>query len=140
MEMALSFLTLAVEELASAARFYEQGLGLVRRPSQSGLLLYPLGGLTLALLRRADLAVEIGLGSPGPLPAGAHPGLLLSLNLPSDEAVRAAFTRAVAAGARPLSSPQLRPWGGFRGTFLDPQGFPWELCHNPKWTGSASPA
>lgn len=135
MEGRLSFITLAVRDLPGAARFYEQGLGLIRRPSSSGLLLFALGDLTLALLERSNLAEEIGLGTVEAPVAPAFPGLLLSLNLPSDEAVRAAHARALAAGAQPLAAPATRPWGGFRGTFLDPEGFPWELCHNPKWSG-----
>ncbi len=28
-------------------------------------------------------------------------------------------------------------WGGYSGIFLDPDGHPWEIAHNPNWTFAA---
>ena len=25
-------------------------------------------------------------------------------------------------------------WGGYSGMFVDPDGYPWEVAHNPRWT------
>jgi uncharacterized protein len=25
-------------------------------------------------------------------------------------------------------------WGGYSGVFVDPDGHPWEVAHNPSWT------
>ena len=25
-------------------------------------------------------------------------------------------------------------WGGYSGVFVDPDGHPWEIAHNPHWT------
>jgi hypothetical protein len=25
-------------------------------------------------------------------------------------------------------------WGGYSGVFIDPDGHPWEVAHNPSWT------
>jgi predicted lactoylglutathione lyase len=25
-------------------------------------------------------------------------------------------------------------WGGYSGVFIDPDGHPWEIAHNPGWT------
>ena len=25
-------------------------------------------------------------------------------------------------------------WGGYSGVFSDPDGHPWEVAHNPRWT------
>jgi uncharacterized protein len=25
-------------------------------------------------------------------------------------------------------------WGGYSGIFVDPDGHPWEVAHNPRWT------
>ena len=25
-------------------------------------------------------------------------------------------------------------WGGYSGVFIDPDGHPWEVAHNPHWT------
>jgi uncharacterized protein len=28
-------------------------------------------------------------------------------------------------------------WGGYSGVFVDPDGHPWEVAHNPHWTVAA---
>jgi uncharacterized protein len=28
-------------------------------------------------------------------------------------------------------APSRTPWGGYTGVFLDPDGHPWEVAHNP---------
>lgn len=153
----LSFLTLGVLDPARARRFLEHALGFEPLPSRSGLVLFRSGSLTLALHPRADLARESGWppptppwaatppapsspqasatspGEPGAIEAGAaFPGLLLSINLPDRASVEGCFARCLAAGATPLSPPAERPWGGFVAILRDPEGFPWELCHNPR--------
>ena len=25
-------------------------------------------------------------------------------------------------------------WGGYSAVFIDPEGHPWEVAHNPRWT------
>ena len=42
-----------------------------------------------------------------------------------------AYAAAIAAGATPLKPPQPAFWGGYTAYFADPDGFPWELAHNP---------
>lgn len=153
----LSFLTLGVLDLARARRFLEHALGFEPLPSRSGLVLFRGGSLTLALHPRADLARETGWPPPTPPPAAppaspsrpqasatspggpgaseagaAFPGLLLSINLPDRASVEGRFARCLAAGATPLCPPAERPWGGYIATLRDPEGFPWELCHNPR--------
>ena len=44
-----------------------------------------------------------------------------------------------ASWSRPHSATIGRPgaetfWGGYAGVFLDPDGHPWEVAHNPHWT------
>jgi hypothetical protein len=31
-------------------------------------------------------------------------------------------------------------WGGYSGVFVDLDGYPWEVLHNPAWTLSAEGA
>ena len=57
--------------------------------------------------------------------------MTLAINLPSREAVDAAFAHALACGASPLVAPEDVFWGGYRGYFADPDGHAWELAHNP---------
>ena len=41
---------------------------------------------------------------------------------------------ARAAGARIAREPGETFWGGYSGVFVDPDGHPWEVAHNPHWT------
>ena len=39
-----------------------------------------------------------------------------------------------AAGATIGREPGPTFWGGYSGVFIDPEGHPWEVAHNPGWT------
>ncbi len=41
---------------------------------------------------------------------------------------------ATAAGARIGRAGAPTEWGGYSGVFIDPDGHPWEVAHNPGWT------
>ena len=41
---------------------------------------------------------------------------------------------ARAAGATIGREPGETFWGGYSGVFIDPDGYPWEVAHNPHWT------
>ncbi|HLH28869.1 MAG TPA: VOC family protein, partial [Acidimicrobiales bacterium] len=43
------------------------------------------------------------------------------------EQAREAGARIGRGGARTF-------WGGYSGIFVDPDGHPWEVAHNPVWT------
>jgi uncharacterized glyoxalase superfamily protein PhnB len=38
------------------------------------------------------------------------------------------------AGATIAREPDATFWGGYSGVFVDPDGHPWEVAHNPGWT------
>ena len=48
--------------------------------------------------------------------------------------------RAREAGARIGREPAETFWGGYSGVFVDPDGHPWEVAHNPRWTITAEGA
>ncbi len=60
-------------------------------------------------------------------------GITLALNLGSLEEVDAAIEEARAAGATIGREPAETFWGGYSGVFVDPDGHPWEIAHNPHW-------
>ena len=46
----------------------------------------------------------------------------------------AVLAQAAAAGGT-ISRPGAETfWGGYSGVFVDPDGHPWEVAHNPHWT------
>jgi uncharacterized glyoxalase superfamily protein PhnB len=50
------------------------------------------------------------------------------------ETPRAVIAEARAAGARIAREPAETFWGGYSGVFVDLDGHPWEVAHNPYWT------
>jgi uncharacterized glyoxalase superfamily protein PhnB len=48
--------------------------------------------------------------------------------------VDATIKEARGAGARIAREPGETFWGGYAGVFVDPEGHPWEVAHNPHWT------
>ena len=54
--------------------------------------------------------------------------------------VDAVLAEAEAAGARITRAAGTMFWGGYSGGFVDPDGHPWEVPHNPAWTLEADGA
>jgi uncharacterized glyoxalase superfamily protein PhnB len=61
----------------------------------------------------------------------------LAYNARSPEEVDAVIAEAQAAGATVGRAGAPTFWGGYSGIFIDPDGHPWEVAHNPGWTIAA---
>jgi uncharacterized protein len=66
--------------------------------------------------------------------SGGWGGVTLAQNVGSPEEVDAILAQARAAGAAIPRSGAETFWGGYSGVFVDPDGHPWEIAHNPGWT------
>jgi uncharacterized protein len=55
-------------------------------------------------------------------------------NRGSPAEVDAVLEAAGAAGATIGRPGAMTFWGGYSGIFIDPDGHPWEVAHNPGWT------
>ncbi len=65
---------------------------------------------------------------------GGYGGVTLAYNARGRAEVDAVIEEARAAGARIGREPAETFWGGYSGVFVDPDGHPWEVAHNPHWT------
>ena len=86
-------------------------------------------GLILALWDRGKLAEDSGVED-----GGGWGGVTLAYNVGSPAEVDAVLAEARAAGAIIARSGAATFWGGYSGVFIDPDGHPWEVAHNPGWT------
>ncbi|MDQ0512024.1 VOC family protein [Ancylobacter amanitiformis] len=124
----VSLVTLGVVDLARSIAFYE-ALGLARRLREAdGVAFFAAGAVVLSLYPRHELAAEAGVVPGRP---GAFGGMALACNRMSPAEVDATLIRAVAAGGRALRPAQPTFWGGYSGYVADPDGYPWEIAHNP---------
>lgn len=128
MEQRLNFVTLAVADVNVSRRFYVDGLGWTASfEAADEVLFLPVGsGLILSLWSRAGFAAEVG-SEPA---AGVAP-LTLAHNVANPAEVDAVLEDARAAGAPTVQAGTAREWGGYSGYFTDPDGFHWEVAHNP---------
>jgi uncharacterized protein len=127
-EQRLSLVTLGVADLAVARRFYE-ALGWSEIPRAEGVVFFQAGCMVVALWGRDELAVDSGV-----VDGGGWGGVTLAHNVRSREAVDTVIREARAAGAWIAREPGETFWGGYSGVFVDPDGHPWEVAHNPYWT------
>ena len=129
MEQRVSLVTLGVSDLARAKRFYE-ALGWVTGTDPAlDVVFFQAGGMVLALWDRASLAEDSAVEDPG-----GWGGITLAHNVRSPEEVDRVLAEAEAAGATIPRRGGQTSWGGYSGVFVDPDGHPWEVAHNPSWT------
>ena len=125
-------ITLGVRDLAASVRFYEQGLGLPRMDSPPEVAFFTLNGSWLGLYGLESMAEDAGVPADGT----GFAGFTIAHNLDSEAAVDELLGQAVSAGARLVKPAQKVFWGGYSGYFADPDGYLWEVAHNPLfWVG-----
>ncbi|GAA1869890.1 VOC family protein [Myceligenerans crystallogenes] len=132
MDQRLSFVTLAVRDLAASRRFYVDGLGWHPAFEADGdVVMIQVGErVVLSLWDAAAFEDEVG-----PIARGdGAPPFTLAHNVPTRADVDAALELAGRAGAV-VHAPQDRSWGGYTGYFADPDGFRWEVAWNPDAIG-----
>ena len=129
MEQRLSVVTLGVGDLARSRAFYESlGWATCASPGDD-VVFFQAGGLVLALWSRDRLAEDGAVDD-----SGGWGGVTLAHNVRSPAGVDAVLADAAAAGAT-IGRPGAETfWGGYSGVFIDPDGHPWEVAHNPHWT------
>jgi catechol 2,3-dioxygenase-like lactoylglutathione lyase family enzyme len=123
----ITIITLGVIDLQRAINFYEKGLGLPRKNESDSIAFFDMSGTMLALYPRDELAEDITISPEGT----GFQGFTLAHNVASPEEVDMTLAEAVAAGAELVKPGQEAFWGGYSGYFKDPDGFYWEVAHNP---------
>jgi uncharacterized protein len=129
MEQRLSLVTLGVADVARARAFYES-LGWVGGAAPADdVVFFQAGGMIVALWGRDRLAEDTVVEDNG-----GWGGVTLAYNARSPADVDAVIDEARRAGARIAREGAETFWGGYSGVFVDPDGHPWEVAHNPFWT------
>ncbi len=132
MEQRLSLVTLGVADLARSRAFYEALGWATGAEPDDDVVFFQAGGMIVALWGRDELA-----GDSGVQDEGGWGGVTLAHNVRSPQEVDAVLSEAGAAGATIARTGAATFWGGYSGVFVDPDGHPWEVAHNPHWTLAA---
>jgi uncharacterized glyoxalase superfamily protein PhnB len=132
MDQRLSLITLGVADVGRARAFYEalgwQMDGGVDDDTDH-VAFFQAGGMIVALWGRDKLAADSVAED-----TGGWGGVTLGYNVSSPAEVDAVLDEARAAGATIGREGAETFWGGYSGLFIDPDGHPWEVAHNPFWT------
>jgi catechol 2,3-dioxygenase-like lactoylglutathione lyase family enzyme len=124
----VSLITLGVSDLERARDFYEALGWTTGAEPGDDVVFFQAGDMVFALWDRARLAEDSCVED-----SAGWGGMTLALNLGSPAEVDAAIEEARVAGATIGREPAETFWGGYSGVFMDPDGHPWEVAHNPHW-------
>jgi catechol 2,3-dioxygenase-like lactoylglutathione lyase family enzyme len=136
MKPRITVITLGVDDLERALRFYRDGLGLPTRGivgtefEHGAVAFFDLQrGLKLAIWPRKDIAHEAKV----PLGPRSATEFALGHNVGSKAEVDVVMAQVYKAGAIITDPPHDAFWGGYSGSFQDPDGHLWEVAWNPDW-------
>lgn len=137
MKPRITVITIGVNDLEKALRFYRDGLdfssdGIVGEEFEHGAVVFIQleAGLRLALWPRTSISHDTGL-AVGP---ASPTEVTLGHNVASKAEVDAVIAKATAAGATVVRPAHDTFWGGYSGYFQDPDGHLWEIVWNPQWS------
>jgi catechol 2,3-dioxygenase-like lactoylglutathione lyase family enzyme len=136
MKARITVLTLGVDDLERAVRFYRDGLGLqtegiIGKEFEHGAVAFfdLQSGLKLALWPRTSMSYDSGLVLSPPCATECSIGH----NVSSKADVDAVMLEAGHAGATIVKAAHDTFWGGYAGYFQDLDGHLWEVAWNPQW-------
>jgi uncharacterized protein len=125
MDQRLSLVTLGVADVEASKAFYER-LGWRVGLDVQETVFFQIGDAILTLWGRDKLAADSGVTDDG-----GWGGVTLAHNVGSRDEVDRVIEDARAAGARIGREPTETFYGGYAGVFIDLDGHPWEVAHNP---------
>ena len=135
MDARITVITLGVDDLERALRFYRDGLGMptpgiIGTEFEHGAVVFIelQAGVRLALWPRASIAHDSGL----PVSPRSATELTLGHNVRSREEVDAVMAQAKQPARSSSNRAHDTFWGGYAGYFQDPDGHLWEVVWNPQ--------
>ncbi len=117
---------LGVRDFERVKRFYANGLGWPILQEQGEWVCFTLGdgSFALTLYPWDQLAADAGVPAVG----SGFRGITFSYNVRTETRVDEVLAEASNAGAQITKPAQQTPWGGYSGSFADPEGNVWEVA------------
>ena len=129
MDQRLSLITLGISDLGRARKFYEALGWKTGAEEADDVVFFQAGCIVVSLWGRDKLAEDSVVTD-----TGGWGGVTLAYNCRSTGDVDEVIEEARAAGATIGREPGETFYGGYSGIFIDPDGHPWEVAYNPRWT------
>ena len=123
----VSAILLGVKDMVRSRRFYTEGLGWkVQKDYHVSVFFVQNGGSLIGFYGRDGLAASAGVSAEG----SGFNGMVLNYVVRSTERVNEIMEEARKAGAAILKPAATLEWGGYGGTFADPDGYIWSIGYS----------
>ena len=123
----VSAILLGVNDMERSKQFYVDGLGWkVQDDYKISVFFVPHGGSLVGFYGREGLADMVGASREG----GGFSGIVFNYVVRSESRVDAIMEEAEKAGAQILKPAATLQWGGYGGTFADPDGYVWSIGYS----------
>jgi hypothetical protein len=130
----VSAILLGVKDMERAKRFYTEGLGWkVQNDWKISVFFVPHGGSMVGFYGRDGLAEMVGVETAGT----GFSGTVFNYVVRSESRVDAVMAEAKRAGAKILKPAAKLEWGGYGGTFADPDGYVWSIGYSAQGQNQA---
>jgi uncharacterized protein len=127
MKARVSSILIGVRDMDRSKQFYTEGLGWnVERDYGISVFFEPEDGTLIGLYGRDGLAADVGTSPEG----SGFGGLVLDYVVRSEARVDEIMADAAKAGATILKPAATLDWGGYGGSFADPDGHIWRLGYS----------
>jgi catechol 2,3-dioxygenase-like lactoylglutathione lyase family enzyme len=129
MKAHVSSILLAVRDMDRAKQFYTEGLGWkIKNDYGISVFFESDGASPVGFYRREGLADQVGTEADG----SGFSGMVLTYVVRSEARVDEIMAEAQQADAKILKPAGALPWGGYGGTFADPDGYIWSLGYSAR--------
>jgi uncharacterized protein len=123
----VSSILLGVRDMDRSKRFYTEGLGWkVEHDYGVSVFFVSHGGSLVGFYGRDGLAANVGMSPEG----NGFSGLVLTYVVRSEARVDEILAEAEKAGATILKPASTLQWGGYGGSFADPDGYIWDIGYS----------
>lgn len=123
----VSSILLGIEDMDRSKQFYTEGLGWeVEQDYGVSVFFESHGGSLVGFYGRDGLAAQVGTSAEG----SGFSGMVLNYVVRSEARVDEIIADAEKAGATILKPAATLPWGGYGGSFADPDGYVWSIGYS----------
>src|SRR5262247_4061973 len=127
MKAHVSSILLGVEDMERSKRFYTEGLGWkVQNDYKISVFFVPHGGSLVGFYGHDGLAGMVGTSPEG----SCFSGVVFNYVVRSQDRVDDVLDEATKAGATILKPAAKLQWGGYGGSFADPDGYIWNIGYS----------